>query len=381
MVNSLSFLDSVRYPNRPVINFFENYFAFGRTFKVLNQKENLVRLELEERSFSSWKKVCKFLKTLSYFTLVIPLIFGAIKALFRLNLRFEMIEDKRVENLEVVKEIKPAQDPKRDVALVEQARVLIEKARGEGKKIALFVGREPHQTVPKDDGTFWISVSNYAAQSSFTEMENERGHLVLDFHQIQHQIALMGQFDQIIVDWSTIKFFLGTIRNQRDHIHFFTPFLAPGAKSELIFEASAGFNSFSNLSDEYDHNYASHSFPLRMKNKFSEERMKGYEIIKINDTRVLLESIFDTVELHEREPHPGREANEIKLNTFWVVRGLTKELSFNQEFLYDETKENMTFRALEVSLCGEPLKWSFKPNKLLKRFLKEIGMRDFQQIG
>jgi|GEM_PF-4738045 len=107
---------------------------------------------------------------------------------------------------------------------VEDVIAKIQQARRQGLKTAIYVGRGDTQSIPKEEGWYWVSLDHGMENA----LDENRPHLKMDFNAQMGCIANL--FDKVVVDQWVLKFFHAAW----DTLHHLMV-IAP--ESELVVEA------------------------------------------------------------------------------------------------------------------------------------------------
>ena len=211
----------------------EAYLNFGQKSYKINQIQNTtVNLILSDKK-SSVLKIA--LKVSVCFTIALPLTVAMflIRAAYRKNYQFNVLSVKKQEqapqnNLietkvnEVQSGPAPITKSNNDAVI---ARII--KAKEEGLKVAIFMGRDNSQVMPKEEGWEWFSLD------VMTEEGDTDHHLQMNFNQPADITRIQGLFNKVISDFSTIKFY----NNPWPTLH---SLLESNEDSELITEGHSG---------------------------------------------------------------------------------------------------------------------------------------------
>ncbi len=171
------------------------------------------------------------------------------------------------------------------------------KAKKQGKKICLVIGRRPSEESPHEakqakHNEVWFSADISMLKEDLFHPRANR-HFWLDFNDSQTLQALKGMFDSIVIDESTPKELKGDFANQLG-------ILLRSKDSQLMFKADPGYRLDV---DEKEHTFNS-----------SKGHGKHFPVQSSVDKAVLIEQHENNLTLHFQNTYAGVE---LKKNTVY----------------------------------------------------------------
>jgi hypothetical protein len=134
----------------------------------------------------------------------------------------------------------------------------------EGKKVSLFIGRGPNESLPNDPNKVWVSLDPSLRKSK--ELSSDRLHLILSCNDSGEMASIQHLFSEVVVDQSTWKFFDPGI------IDRLTPLLTQDAESTLIFESTFQFTACNNEIDTWKFDHIKLNIPTKERIQYVKEQ-------------------------------------------------------------------------------------------------------------
>ncbi len=134
----------------------------------------------------------------------------------------------------------------------------------EGKKVSLFIGRGPDESLPNDPNKVWVSLDPSLRKSKV--LSSDRLHLILSCNDSAEMASIQHLFSEVVVDQSTWKFFNPGI------IDRLTPLLTQDAESTLVFESAFQFTNTSDKIDAWKFDHIQLTIPTNEKIQYAKER-------------------------------------------------------------------------------------------------------------
>jgi hypothetical protein len=261
------------------------------------------------------------LKVASYCTIILPLLALGVRTLYRSHRTFVTLSSSNPkvdvpgahEHGDVL-----AQPARENFELIEthnaQVIALIRAARDEGKEVALFLGRQPQQSVP-DDGMVWVTFDTARP----TDTPPTHPYLCMDFN-AGSLASLFGCFDKVVVDCSVLKFFGGHEIYSR-----LKKLLQNVDTAELIVEYAPKVAYRPIPHPEY---YVEASFMVLPYSSFDEEgRIIPFSQVShdvheefARRTQLHLERLFNSVQFVKNSVYPCRGSEEQVIGDYWILR-------------------------------------------------------------
>lgn len=178
----------------------EDYLSVGKTVNQVSSVEN--RKVCVTSATNQTPLIRTIVKIVSYLTLILPLLALIIKSIYRKNYNIEFVKEApgtvvqptpAVENSFFEKDdpnIKPFDPSKYSLGEVINK---VKEATAKGLKTAVYVGRMDNVVLPKEEGWYWVSLSE-SMQREFVE---ERPHLKMDPTSLR---SITGLFNKVVFD-------------------------------------------------------------------------------------------------------------------------------------------------------------------------------------
>jgi hypothetical protein len=167
--------------------------------------------------------------------------------------------------------------------------------------VCLFIGKQPHESLPIEKNVIWISGDIVVTKS----IPEDRLHLWLNFVDSDQLKDFTQLFDKIIIDRETRKF-MGQNSEKEDFISRFQFLLKPNSNSELLFEKELFGINFGDVEekvfnhvhlicprDEMEEDKVDWFIDVYQKNTPAEKQKKNYEEFKEKNKNLPEEDLRD----------------------------------------------------------------------------------------
>lgn len=366
---SLNFNTVLEINQKPLWTFAEKTLDFGqKRYVVKTIHDRNIEIQKSEKKKTSKQWIAA--KLIFSFTVGLFLTIAATitKAIYRHHYNITVLQD-------LIPEENPLQGEALEIAMkknayqIDQIIARIHQSQAEGKKIALFAGRDNSQSLPQEEGWEWFSLDVELKNADYQK------HLIVDLNNYIQLSKIRNLFDKVVLDFSVLKFI---VPKPWEKMHLL---LKPAEDSELIIESASPVSSFTHnpqveldpenavlkipfqeymsVINKNDHAFnewkkregtlkveeAKEEFLERRKqeeekgkdflagdeeNEFKEyilrkenlylQRPNHYDELRLSIENFLKDRYFDHVELHRHELYPYRTGNEAVITDFWRLR-------------------------------------------------------------
>ncbi|MGH2611750.1 MAG: hypothetical protein ACRDFB_01720 [Rhabdochlamydiaceae bacterium] len=215
------------------------------------------------------------------------------------------------------------------------------RSKTENLKVALFVGRDNSQPLPKEEGWLWVSLDC----DMFEPSDDNRLHLKMDFNDSAVMSKINQTFNKVIVDRSVVKFF-------NTPWEVLPNLLVQEKDSELIVEACSGAIRY--VDEQHIEDTLKNPNDLDMKFSFNlnTRRILRNNLLQewhadINENPIL-EQAYANAKDSFLEQNPGKEVKD-----FVEEHQDTLERSYCLNQLTDTTGSHLKTLFNKVNLCHE----------------------------